>query len=261
MKGTIKTLKNEVLMKPYESIKVIVPAGLYALQNNLAFYALTNLDPASYQIAYQLKILSTALFSVILLKKNISRMQWVSLFLLSAGVSMVQLSKEGGAQSFNPGNDERNRLLGLLSIVVCCLSSGFSGVYFEKLVKFDPSQSIWIRNFQLAFFCCAISTIGMVYQNSREIMSNGIFQGYNTLVWILVLLQAFGGLIVATVVRHADNVLKGFATSISIIFSYFVSYLLFEDFRPSSNYYIGAFAVIMSTMMYNYGFDVKKKIN
>lgn len=49
-------------------------------------------DPAvSPQVTYQLKILTTALFSVLMLRKSLSRVQWVSLLLLFAGVAIVQV--------------------------------------------------------------------------------------------------------------------------------------------------------------------------
>ena len=41
---------------------------------------------------YQLKILTTAVFSVLMLNKNLIKSQWFSLVVLVAGVAMVQLS-------------------------------------------------------------------------------------------------------------------------------------------------------------------------
>jgi len=45
--------------------------------------------------------------------------------------------------------------------------------------------------------------------------------------------QAFGGLVVAAVVKYADNILKGFATSVSIIVSSLVSFYFLGDFTPT----------------------------
>lgn len=45
--------------------------------------------------------------------------------------------------------------------------------------------------------------------------------------------QAVGGLIVAAVMKYADNILKGFATSLSIVLSSFVSYFFLSDFHPT----------------------------
>ena len=44
--------------------------------------------------------------------------------------------------------------------------------------------------------------------------------------------QALGGLVIAAVIKYADNILKGFATSLSIILSSIVSYFLLQDFSP-----------------------------
>lgn len=84
-------LNTEIIQKPIETMKLLIPAGLYTLQNNLLFIALSNLDAATYQVTYQLKILTTALFSVLMLGKKLDSFKWVSLFLLMLGVSLVQV--------------------------------------------------------------------------------------------------------------------------------------------------------------------------
>lgn len=248
----LSTINREIILNYRESIKVLVPASLYALQNNLSFYALQNLDPASYQVTYQLKILTTAMFSVFLVNRTIKKRQWFALCLLFFGISLVQLPQDNKHHSGLLGDTEgKNRFLGLLAVLACCMSSGFSGVYFERLIKIKSKQSLWIRNFQLALFCGIISVVAMLYQDFEAIMSDGLTQGYNELTWAVVLLQAFGGLLVAAVMKHADNVLKGFATSISIILSTILSFLLFDNFNPSTNFYIGATIVITSTILYS----------
>ena len=46
--------------------------------------------------------------------------------------------------------------------------------------------------------------------------------------WAVVLMSAFGGLLVAVVVKYADNILKGFSTSVAIILSAMFNVWLFE---------------------------------
>jgi len=75
--GLLKSLNDEIITVPIELVKLAVPSFLYTLQNNLLYVALSNLDPATFQVGYQLKILTTAVFSVIMLNKNISRLQYV----------------------------------------------------------------------------------------------------------------------------------------------------------------------------------------
>lgn len=71
--------------------KLAIPATLYTLQNSLQYIAVSNLDAVHFQILYQLKILTTALFSVTMLSRTLSSKKWVALFLLTVGVIVVQL--------------------------------------------------------------------------------------------------------------------------------------------------------------------------
>lgn len=64
---TSQLFKDNLINSPKEVLKLSVPSFLYALQNNLLYLALSNLDSASYQVIYQSKILTTALFSVFML--------------------------------------------------------------------------------------------------------------------------------------------------------------------------------------------------
>ena len=71
-------------------------------------------------------------------------------------------------------------------------------------------------------------------------------------MWAVVLLQALGGLVVAVVVKYADNILKGFAASFSIVTSCIICYF-FLDFQPSFAFVVGSFLVLLSSYMYEKG--------
>jgi UDP-sugar transporter A1/2/3 len=61
----------------------------------------------------------------------------------------------------------------------------------------------------------------------EQVLLKGFFGGYNVWTWATILIQAFGGLVVAAVVKYADNILKGFASAISVILSCVASIFLF----------------------------------
>ena len=45
-----RVLNEEILNKPMETLKLAIPSGIYTLQNNLLYVALSNLDAATYQV-------------------------------------------------------------------------------------------------------------------------------------------------------------------------------------------------------------------
>lgn len=275
-------LRKEIFEQPQEILKMLVPSGLYALQNNLLYVALSNLEAATFQVTYQMKILSTAVFSVVMLNKRLTRQKWFSLCLLMLGVTLVQLQNvgspkaasvtiidtkaEGESEIFEEspveniadaldtegegeGDDGpiQNPFIGLVAVLTSCVSSGFAGCYFEKILK-GAEADMWVRNIQLGISGALFSFLAMFYDR-QKIYDGGLLQGYSTMTWIVVCNQALGGLLVAIVVKYADNILKGFATSLSIIISGIIS-VYFFDFEPSLQFQLGTLVVIMSTFLY-----------
>eukprot|EP01051_Picozoa_sp_SAG22_P015206 SAG22_NODE_1958_length_3252_cov_2.013003_3_plen_70_part_00 len=60
-------------------------------------------------------------------------------------------------------------------------------------------------------------------------------------------------MIVALVIKYADNILKGFATGISTLLSTLLSIFLF-GFEPTLPFVAGAALVIVSTFIYGNAF-------
>lgn len=50
MRALNSILRQEILHKPIETLKLAIPSGIYTLQNNLLYLALSNLDAATYQV-------------------------------------------------------------------------------------------------------------------------------------------------------------------------------------------------------------------
>jgi len=82
-----------------------------------------------------------------------------------------------------------------------------------------------------------------------QIANKGFFYGYDTVVLIIIILQSIGGILVAVVVKYADNILKGFATSAAIVISCIVSVYLF-DVTLSMQFIFGTVLVMLSIYLY-----------
>ncbi len=68
-----------------------------------------------------------------------------------------------------------------------------------------------MRNVQLSMLSIPMGIIVSYLKHGDKIAESGFFYGYDFFVWYIVTLNALGGLIVAVVVKYADNILKGFA--------------------------------------------------
>ncbi|KAI9268964.1 nucleotide-sugar transporter-domain-containing protein [Phascolomyces articulosus] len=244
-------VRHEIFGKPAETAKMLIPSSLYALQNNLLYVALSNLEAATFQVTYQMKILSTAIFSVVLLGRSLTRAKWLALVLLMIGVTLVQSQ----SMSSPPPEDGsvQSPFIGLLAVITSCISSGFAGCYFEKILK-TSETSMWVRNIQLGLSGAFFSLVGMLMYDMQPLRQGGMLQGYDWLTWVVIGNQALGGLLVAIVVKYADVILKSFATSISLILSSAISFYFF-DFKLSIQFVIGACTVILAT--YNYSLPDK----
>lgn len=127
---------------------------------------------------------------------------------------------------------QMNSQAGLAAVLVACALSGLAGVTFEKILKDSKpakSTSLWVRSCQLSFWSLFPSLfIGVLWKDGEIIAKTGFFAGYNWIVWTAIMFQAAGGVIVALVIKYADNIAKNFATSISILISCMASVFFFD---------------------------------
>lgn len=160
---------------------------------NSSLIAITNLDSAVYSVTYQMKILTTALFSVFLLHKKLSMRQWMALIIIVPGVGLVELSSK--ASTAKTITTEQDPFLGFVCIVICSLTSGFAGVFFEMVLKGKTKNNIWIQSIQLCLATCFFCCLSAGTQDLARIREEGFFTGYNVYTWITIFLNVVVGLI------------------------------------------------------------------
>merc|ERR1711920_838323 len=90
-------------------------------------------------------------------------------------------------------------------------------------------------------------------QDGDKIRKDGFMQGYDGLVWGVILLQAVDGLVVAAVLKYADNILKCFGNAVSIVLSCLLSAVLLQEFEPDRYFVFGTMLVLVATTLYSIG--------
>ena len=253
----VSSLNTHVFSHPLDALKILVPALLYLIQNTLLYIALSNLTAPLFQVTYQGKLVTTAIVSVLMLNRKYSPQQWICLVGLSLGVAIVVLGEKKGDSNAVGAQVSQNLALGLTSVTIACLSSALAGVYFEKVLKKTGGgngkkpASLWMRNIQLAFFSVVIAGIQGIFKSvPPEQQGKPYLHGFTGWVWVLVMLQAGGGLLVAAVIKYADNVLKGLATGVSVVVATAFSMLLFGT-PLSGQFTIGALLILASVYFFS----------
>uniref|UniRef100_A0A673KDG4 CMP-sialic acid transporter-like n=1 Tax=Sinocyclocheilus rhinocerous TaxID=307959 RepID=A0A673KDG4_9TELE len=226
---------SHIFKSPKELLKLSVPSVVYAIQNNMAFVALSNLDAAVYQVTYQLKIPCTALCTVLMLGRSLSRLQWFSVFMLCGGVTLVQWTPPhhvfGG---FSYG-----------ALVTLCFGSG---VYFEKVLK-SSDTSLWVRNIQMYLSGIVVTLIGVFMTDGAQVLEKGFFYGYTPWVCLVIFLASVGGMYTSVVVKYTDNIMKGFSAAAAIVLSTVASVVLF-GLQITATFLGGALLVCVSIYLY-----------
>jgi UDP-sugar transporter A1/2/3 len=159
---------------------------------------------------------------------------------------------EGIADDLPSADPMMNYSVGIASVLVAAAVSSLAGVCFEKILKESTTQAnVWVRNVQLSLYSLMAAFIGgVVWQDGAGILEHGFFEGYNWVVWSAILLQAVGGLIASVVIRDVGNIVKNFATSISIVISFLISRWMFS-FDATPMFLLGISLVLLATYLYN----------
>lgn len=227
------------------SQKMLILAVIYGVMNILSFVALEYIGAGEFTICAQLKILTTAGFSVLVLGTSLSFAKWRALTLLVLGCILVAsptfTTPAATTATAAAGEDNTNAAVtvlmsqgfGFAAVLTEVVLSGFASIYFEKVVKSTTETiTIWERNFQLCLYSLVMYGGIIIYEG----MSNpGLSSSVNHLSaaagarpawsnWTLITvtvaaLGATGGLLVAATLKYADAILKTLAAAGAIVIS------------------------------------------
>eukprot|EP00558_Chaetoceros_sp_UNC1202_P002977 CAMPEP_0197234280 /NCGR_PEP_ID=MMETSP1429-20130617/2060_1 /TAXON_ID=49237 /ORGANISM="Chaetoceros sp., Strain UNC1202" /LENGTH=387 /DNA_ID=CAMNT_0042692645 /DNA_START=83 /DNA_END=1246 /DNA_ORIENTATION=+ len=230
--------------------KMFILSIIYGIMNILSYVALRNVSAGIFTICAQLKILTTATFSTLMLNRKYSWTKWRALLTLIIGVLLFSEPVWNKAGILQSSDDDGNVILGTLAVLTEVTLSGFASIYFEKVVKTDPegqNLNIWERNFQLALGSFPVY-LGFI------LVGNGgkLFNGWSKVTFVLALLGAAGGLLVALSIKYGDAILKTLATTGAIVLSSILDHVWLQGPLTASMALAGCVVV---TAIFDYSFD------
>ncbi|ETW09548.1 hypothetical protein H310_00101 [Aphanomyces invadans] len=245
----IASVRREVFGDREGFKKMIFLALLYAGQNTVALLSYDYIDVATYNVVYQLKIVTTAFFMVLLLKRSFNLVQWIAMVALMVGVAICSTARP--TSSSNSDKAASSSFIGIAMVLGLALNSGIAAAYLEMVLKThkphqtfpNPIDPLWKTNIQLAVISVAATGVGVAHSGLTT-PTFSFFDGYNHFTYGVIGLQACGGLIIAAVVRYSDNVVKNFGTALSLVLSSLLANYLFHTTSPPLFYFGGALVVI-----------------
>jgi len=244
------TAISKYLFLVSHSWKMMVPAVIYLVMNILGFVALGHLDASTFSIIAQMKVFTTAIFSVLILGRNVHMRKWRALTTLTLGVILISNEalprKESGASAVQHEHKMREFAIGMAASFGDVLLSGFVSIYFEMVLKSkSETYSVWDRNFQLAFWSSLIYTPIMIYDNPTD-----PFHGWSIVTLGCAATGALGGVLVALSIKYTDSIMKTIATTGSIVLTTVLN-AAFLNGPFTLAIWSGALIVVVSVFNYN----------
>lgn len=223
-----------------------IPSLIYLFHNNVQFLTLKYVDPSTYQILGNLKIVTTGLLFRVFLKRKLTKLQWWALILLMVGATVSQISGCGDKTFSAPWE---GYALGLLSATL----SATAGVYTEYIMKQNDDSLYW-QNVQLYSFGVAFNAIALTVDDVNNRFAHGfwphtMFNGYTVIVWCVVVNLAFTGLLVSWIMKFADTIVKVYSTSMAMLVTMLISAWLF-NMQPNIQLLMGIVTASASLNLY-----------
>lgn len=242
-------------------MKYFVPSFLYCLYNNLTFVNLSSYDPTTYFLLLQFRVVVTGIVFQILFKKILSRIQWLSLLLLTLGCIIKQVGYSKFSKTAKTEFDLWDYLnTSFLLILVQVFSSCLAGVYNEYILKEkDNKVDIMLQNvfMYIDSIICNIVLLCIYQPNNGS--KGGLIEAFslsslslvfNFKVILIMVNNAAIGIVTSLFLKSLNSILKTFASALELMFTGVLSWIIF-DIPLDILTVVAIFIVSLATWLYS----------
>jgi len=228
----------------------LVPSALYAVYNNLSFLSLAKFDPTTYYLLLQFRVVVTGVIYQWLFSRQLSRRQWISLLILTAGCILKE-AKKFGVKSDKSTNVEADDewALGIIFILTQVFASCFAGVFNEYLLKGKGAQiDLWFQNCCMYIDSMVCNVLLLVCRGtiSSAFSAEALSQVANLQVVAIILNNAAIGIVTALFLKKLNSILKTFASALEIMFTATLCWFIFAI--PIDLYTVSAIFVVSGAL-------------
>ena len=249
-----------------------VPGLVYLIDDNLQYSIYRFLRPSEVTLWANVRVLTTAVIFRVIIKRRLSTIQWVLLFVLTAGLVTAQFDRVkrdgGGGGGGGTGGDLEappdgptsgaNSFFGLnfghLILLVVAVVGSCGNVLGEFLLKKDLGHSLQVQNFKLYSWGALFNFVAYVTtesRNDRALNIGNFFYGFNKYTVALACTQACLGLTISVMFKYIDNIFKVQAGAIGFVVTVLLGSIILGNY-PTAVFYVGAATVIASVYAYNH---------
>jgi len=238
-----------------KSLKFLLPAIIYAVNNNIYLAGLILVPPPIWVILCSFRTVVTASLYKFILKRDISLVQF---FGALAIVASIVVAKLGDVMSVTGGNNIPT--MAIIFAIVSSFNSVGAAVYTESLFK-TSGENFLEQQFWLYFYGMFVSTgVHLVSAaNINPIHAFSELTGANTRVQTLLVVAlvfgSVGGIVVAAILKRLDNVVKEYSSATANIFTAVLCSALFPEKFSFTGYIVWAMVLLFAGI---YMYEVKK---
>ena len=219
----------------YELVITCTPSIIFAIQNNLVYYALQNLDIVTFQLVNNIKVVMTGIMSYFVLNKRLDAIQWYSLVLICLGLSVASLVCAND-QGFGS-----NAVIGIATVFLS-QSLGAVGLVLNEFVikKVNADVRFETKNILLYLF-------GMICD--MFLWKPLTFVTFDHQAWVVSFYSALLGLSIGYLIRYTDSITRNLVGAGSLIITTSISSI--ENFEiPNKAVIFSTLIVVLSMFQY-----------
>jgi len=275
------------------SLRFLLPSVLYAINNNIYYAGLTLVPPPIWLMLCSIRTVVTATIYKFVLKRHITLLQFLGAALIVISIAIAKTpdilqiispstvnDETVRASLVNNQNDTTNNhdsnandtdgnavnaipiTAILLALVASCNSVG-SSVFTEQLFKSSNNkgesfldQQFWLYAYGAVvastyhFISRPTYTIPILIQDLQTTDPNILF-----ILVIAVLFASLGGIVVASILKYLDNIVKEYTGSVANILTAVISSVLFPDKFKFTPFIIMSMSSLLSGI---YLYETKK---